>query len=256
MSYPFTKYVLSTIGYSVALLVSLFCAPTIWAQSCHSSSSGSSTKTHKNPELYVRKVSAATQVNHRPSTTPNMGSVNRPPVDSMQHGICPVMDQPLGQHGTPIELSVYGRQMFVCCEDCVREVEQHPEVYLRKMAASTQNDSFPPPQARIAVSRATRADIAAVKAQGYCPVMNQPLGNRETPVKVEIDGRPLYVCCKDCVTKVETNPDLYLAKVVRGQQPDPPGSQNPWFLRPEKRSSGGSGGSCCSSRSGGGSSCH
>lgn len=66
---------------------------------------------------------------------------------------------------------------------------------------------------RIVVSRATAADHPAIRAQGACPVMNQSLGSHGNPTKILIDGRPVFVCCGGCVSKVKQNPGQFLAKV-------------------------------------------
>ena len=37
--------------------------------------------------------------------------------------ICPVSKEPLGSMGTPIKVTVEGRDVFVCCEACVDELK-------------------------------------------------------------------------------------------------------------------------------------
>ena len=69
-----------------------------------------------------------------------------------------------------------------------------------------------PRRHHIAVSHVTEADRPAVEAQGACPVMNQPLGEHGTPIKILVDGQPVFVCCKGCVSSVREDPDQFLAK--------------------------------------------
>lgn len=71
----------------------------------------------------------------------------------------------------------------------------------------------PPGRARVVPVNITRADEPAIRAQGICPVMNQPLGSHGAPIKVLVDGRPVFVCCQGCVPKVAQVPDFYLEKV-------------------------------------------
>ncbi len=33
------------------------------------------------------------------------------------------------------------------------------------------------------------------------------------PIKLELDGKPVFLCCKGCVAKAEANPAATLAKV-------------------------------------------
>jgi hypothetical protein len=37
--------------------------------------------------------------------------------------MCPVSNEPLGSMGTPIKVTVEGRDVFVCCEGCVDELK-------------------------------------------------------------------------------------------------------------------------------------
>lgn len=67
-------------------------------------------------------------------------------------------------------------------------------------------------QPQVVVTTATRADDPAIRAQGVCPVMKQPLGSHGAPTKIVVGGRSLFVCCEGCVDKVKQNPGLYLAR--------------------------------------------
>ena len=52
-----------------------------------------------------------------------------------------------------------------------------------------------------------------------CPVMDEPLGSMGQPVKVMIGDKPIYLCCKGCVKKVQAQPAEYLAMVSGGASP-------------------------------------
>jgi len=82
--------------------------------------------------------------------------------------------------------------------------------------------------------------------------MDQPLGAHGKPLKVVIDGRPIFVCCEGCIDKVVKNPDLYLSKIARGRQTDRYGRQDDSFYRKPEPSASGSRGSGSKK----GSSCH
>jgi hypothetical protein len=47
--------------------------------------------------------------------------------------ICPVSDQTLGSMGTPIKVTVDGRDVFVCCEGCVDELRSKFDEYVAKL---------------------------------------------------------------------------------------------------------------------------
>ena len=58
---------------------------------------------------------------------------------------------------------------------------------------------------------ATAADRPAMERQGKCPVMGSTLGEHGTPVKVSLDGRAVFVCCRGCIETIKGNPGQYLA---------------------------------------------
>lgn len=127
-------------------------------------------------------------------------------------GTCAVMGTPLGQHGAPIKLTYGGRSIFVCCQGCIDKVKRDPIRFFGppRQAAAPANRA---PQ--IQVVKVTAADAPAIRAQATCPVMGTPLGQHGEPVKLLIDGRPLFVCCQGCVPRVQSDPQRYLALATR-----------------------------------------
>jgi hypothetical protein len=51
--------------------------------------------------------------------------------------ICPVSDEPLGSMGTPIKVTVEGREVFVCCEGCVDALKENFDKYAAKLGNET-----------------------------------------------------------------------------------------------------------------------
>jgi len=49
--------------------------------------------------------------------------------------ICPVSGEPLGEMGTPVKVTVAGRDVFLCCANCKEEIEKDPQKYLTKLDA-------------------------------------------------------------------------------------------------------------------------
>jgi len=115
---------------------------------------------------------------------------------------CPVMNESLNAMGGPWKINLQGRDVFVCCKGCIKALEREPAKYLAMLPT--------PPAAK-----ATQADSAAVAAQKLCPVMDESLTSMGGAWKVYAKGRPVYVCCKGCIKKVQQNPDFYLAKATR-----------------------------------------
>ena len=53
----------------------------------------------------------------------------------------------------------------------------------------------------------------AIARQKICPVSRKPLGSMGTPVKVVVGDKPIYLCCKGCIKKVQAEPAKYLAMI-------------------------------------------
>ncbi len=95
--------------------------------------------------------------------------------------ICPVSGKPLGEHGTPIKVSVGKETVYVCCRGCLRG-RINPQAWQR-----------------------IHANFRA--AQGICPVMKKPLppNAKGAPVR----GEMFYVCCPGCLRKIAAEPQKY-----------------------------------------------
>ena len=68
----------------------------------------------------------------------------------------------------------------------------------------------------VAIERAKLdpADRALVEAQEWCVIStDERLGSMGAPLKLDIKGQPVFVCCKGCNRKAEADPDKTLAKV-------------------------------------------
>jgi hypothetical protein len=59
-------------------------------------------------------------------------------------------------------------------------------------------------------------DRKAAEGQKFCAVQEGiRLGAMGPPVKVEIKGQPVFLCCKGCVEKAQKDPDQTLAQVEK-----------------------------------------
>ena len=59
-------------------------------------------------------------------------------------------------------------------------------------------------------------DRALVEAQEWCAVQtDERLGSMGPPIKLDIKGQPVFICCKGCQKKAESNPDATLATVEK-----------------------------------------
>ena len=62
---------------------------------------------------------------------------------------------------------------------------------------------------------ATADDETLIARQKVCPVTDESLGSMGKPVKVMVDGRPVFLCCKACERTLRAEPKKYLAKIPK-----------------------------------------
>lgn len=73
----------------------------------------------------------------------------------------------------------------------------------------------------------SEADRQAVLRQKVCPVGNLPLGSMGPPVRVEIQGRPVFLCCEACRGPLQDDPGKYLPRLPEpAASPDPASPEN------------------------------
>ncbi len=107
--------------------------------------------------------------------------------------------------------------------------------HANESSAKTVRPSTPEdPDAKIRASLATlsKEDRELAKAQKFCPVLpDNRLGVMGPPVKLIVDGQPVFVCCNGCTKKALANPKETLATVKRLKAASSPTS-DPQLVRP------------------------
>ncbi len=56
-------------------------------------------------------------------------------------------------------------------------------------------------------------DAASAEKQHICPVSGDILGIMGPPIKVDVNGQQVWICCEGCRESLLENPDEYLAKL-------------------------------------------
>ena len=56
-------------------------------------------------------------------------------------------------------------------------------------------------------------DRASAEKQHVCPVSGEMLGLMGAPMKIDVKGRQVWICCESCKDPLLENPDKYLAKL-------------------------------------------
>lgn len=146
---------------------------------------------------------------------------------ALRQRTCPVTKQSLGSMGTPIRVSVYGRSLFVCCKGCVNKLNNDPQRYLTSVSPDYRSldDGFSAakrkpgrrqsspqiPTEMEGIALLPELEQAAALRQRTCPVTKQPLGSMGKPLRVNVAGRSVFVCCEGCVNALKNNPQKYLS---------------------------------------------
>lgn len=68
----------------------------------------------------------------------------------------------------------------------------------------------PIPEGMQGIALLPAADREAALAQRTCPVTGELLGAHGKPLKVQVNGRAIFVCCRGCVAQLKSNPEKYL----------------------------------------------
>jgi hypothetical protein len=150
-----------------------------------------------------------------------------------EQGYCPVLGTRLGAMGVPVKLALDGQPVFLCCSVCAKKARADVPATLRKvegLKARVKSGSPPPALPQTAAAGAAgskeakvRANLARLSAedrrlaeeQGYCPIQEKRLGAMGVPFKVEVKGRPVFLCCESCKDDALEAPDETLAQVEK-----------------------------------------
>lgn len=135
--------------------------------------------------------------------------------------ICPVTRMLLGSMGTPPKVEVDGRFVFLCCMGCDKRLQDNPEKYLANLEAGAGGgDTEEEAAVAEALAGLSPEDRALAEKQRFCPVADFRLGGMGTPVKVDVQGTPVFLCCNGCREAVLAEPEKYLAKLEEGPPDD------------------------------------
>lgn len=163
----------------------------------------------------------------RPSTPDeNEGKVNRALAklgekdrrQALEQEFCPVLTHSrLGSMGVPIKVQVEGQTVFLCCAGCKDKALESPQKTLAQVAKSKEARSTATQEdAEIAAELAKLSikDRRLAEEQRFCAVQNENrLGSMGVPVKLMIQGQPVFLCCEGCRDEALANPTKTLERV-------------------------------------------
>jgi hypothetical protein len=93
------------------------------------------------------------------------------------------------------------------------ETRLNPNVAATYFGSGTRTNPQPAPAPPASTSPAD--DRQLIARQKVCPVTGEDLESMGGPVKVVIDGRAVFVCCKSCEKPLRGKPEKYLPKLPK-----------------------------------------
>ena len=66
---------------------------------------------------------------------------------------------------------------------------------------------------KASLAKCSPEDAASAEKQQFCPVSGDMLGAMGAPIKVDVDGQQVWICCEGCRDPLLENPSEYLAKL-------------------------------------------
>lgn len=166
----------------------------------------------------------------RPSTTEELTPEDRRLIEVQQ--FCPVLtNSRLGSMGTPVKVMLRNQPVFLCCSGCLDKARANPDRTLARAAElkARPREAAPPVThapsenaeyeavVKANLSRLSPEDRALAEAQRFCPVSEDRLGSPDmgVPVKILIEGRPVFICCEGCKAKALAQAGQTLATVEK-----------------------------------------
>ncbi len=143
---------------------------------------------------------------------------------------CPILENSrLGSMGTPVKLTLNGQSVFLCCPACEAEARKDPEQTIEKVnrlktgaepAGSSSTSPVAPKSAakeekiQAALAKLGEADRRLAEAQKFCPILaDSRLGSMGKPIKLMLEGQPVFVCCAACEEAARAQPKETAARV-------------------------------------------
>jgi hypothetical protein len=80
-------------------------------------------------------------------------------------------------------------------------------------AAETAESSEDDAKIEAALANLSPEDRALAAKQKTCPVTDELLGSMGTPIKVTVEGREVFLCCKGCEDEIKSNFAKYEEKL-------------------------------------------
>lgn len=70
-------------------------------------------------------------------------------------------------------------------------------------------------KAKVELAKLSPEEASSAEKQHVCPVSGEMLGSMGPPMKVDVKGQQVWICCDGCREELQANPDKYLAKLIK-----------------------------------------
>ena len=87
--------------------------------------------------------------------------------------------------------------------------------YLKCILRDNLGKNTTPEKMKAELAKLSPVDAASAEKQHFCPVSGDMLGAMGAPIKVDVDGQQVWICCEGCRDSLLENPDEYLAKLKK-----------------------------------------
>jgi RND family efflux transporter MFP subunit len=139
----------------------------------------------------------------------------------------------LGEMGLPVKVELEGQPVFLCCAGCKQKALDNPHATVAKAAelrggkplaadepTPLADDVPASPDEESEINKSLAAlsleDRKLAKKQRYCAVLDTSrLGAMGPPIKLIIEGKPVFLCCEGCQAKALADPQGTLARAAR-----------------------------------------
>jgi YHS domain-containing protein len=81
------------------------------------------------------------------------------------------------------------------------------------MGSKQAPDQSPSKASPAPANSPSEEDRQLIAKQKICPVSEQPLDSMGEPYRTEVEGKVVFVCCKNCTSALKKDPEKYLAKL-------------------------------------------
>lgn len=89
----------------------------------------------------------------------------------------------------------------------------NPKPASQPPAVDQKNQSSDMEKMKAETAKLSPADAAAVEKQHFCPVTDKMLGSMGPPLKVDVNGQQVWICCEGCREDLIANRAKYLSKL-------------------------------------------